>query len=697
MGCCFSRSWTAPAKLKAEDNEQCSESSALLPTRHEKATDQHSDPCVVISTQSITLNHNQSKVRNTTPSVISNQTIDIQSLSPIDSNQPSNAVAECVHEKTKHLPMVIDHVDMSGSAVAGVLTSTPTTTPPIELQRDMGTRPIESLATVEIQTVTINATHTSTDLSQLIDVWELVFSFLRIPELVRFSRANWFTYKVSHSVRFFLTNYHRMNDSMVSAPKLQRSLSSSSIPGATPAIMATIANKSRSLFDGSINVDMWRTNMTHVRAWINIPFIIDVSLRQWQSTPNTATTTAPTTPITRAKGADDVDLMDYPQNVVVVKCVNKKSIKSLSGVGKLCTLILSDCYNLRSVEGFASVDCLDISGCKRLWDISPLAGVKKLVASGCFDIGEVNHMAAAQVLILNGCTSVVDVSGLGDVSTLDLSKTSVRDVSCLCHVRTLNLAATKVTDVSMLSHVHTLDISGCQLIKNVQGLEAVHTLVAASTNITDVQPLSSIHTLDLTNCRRLTDVGALANVTNLILKKCIRVTDVSALGNVTSLDLSYCPKIQDVSALGNVRELNLSGCISIGHDVSCLSNVRHLDLTGCKQVNQGFFALANATNLKLSLTGVCDEDLQHLASVETLFLRSTSVSRVGVLTNVKHLDLGHCTAVQSVRALTNLVSLNIRFCHAVTDWTELEPSLRNLCVVDGTVVRGSTAVFEDDY
>ena len=212
-------------------------------------------------------------------------------------------------------------------------------------------------------------------------------------------------------------------------------------------------------------------------------------------------------------------------------------------------------------------------------------------------------------------TKNMSISILGNIHTLDLSRTLVTEAPTLKNIHILNLSHTKITDLPTLENIHRLDLS-YTMVQDVSALRGIHTLILTQTLVTDVSTLTDVHTLILRETQ-IKNVSTLGNVYDLDLYE-TPVTDVSALGKVHTLNLSWTA-VTDVSALGHVHTLNLS--YTQVKDVSNLLEVHTLNLhnTDVSDVSN----LGGTYSLDLSDTKVTD--ISRLKDVHTLDISDTPV------------------------------------------------------------------------
>ena len=125
------------------------------------------------------------------------------------------------------------------------------------------------------------------------DFWETLFSFLPIKTLVRFSRVCRRGHAVAHRVRWFMLNFCKQaeatlpfGDQWPASEDFFR-WDGSYAGNANPHAPATLAaarleRNGGEFFGGSKTMDGWNTRLAHVKLWQNLPFKVDIFMRQWQ-------------------------------------------------------------------------------------------------------------------------------------------------------------------------------------------------------------------------------------------------------------------------------------------------------------------------------------------------------------------------------------------------------------------------------
>ena len=119
-----------------------------------------------------------------------------------------------------------------------------------------------------------------------------------------------------------------------------------------------------------------------------------------------------------------------------------------------------------------------------------------------------------------------------------------------------------LSGLRILNVTEEIDLSGCESLKNVDGLQ----------NVDEPQRLTNLTELDLSWCTSLQNIDGLEGCTNLAslyLNRCESLQNVGGLQGLTnlkSLDLSGCTSLQNVDALKgctNLTSLFLNGCESL--------------------------------------------------------------------------------------------------------------------------------------
>jgi hypothetical protein len=86
----------------------------------------------------------------------------------------------------------------------------------------------------------------------------------------------------------------------------------------------------------------------------------------------------------------------------------------------VCSLTLTQCYNLTDVTPLAGLTHLTICSCPNVTDVSPLANVRYLSLKHCNGVTDVSALGGVQYLDLSCCTGIRDITALSDVGILDI-------------------------------------------------------------------------------------------------------------------------------------------------------------------------------------------------------------------------------------------------------------------------------------
>jgi len=142
-----------------------------------------------------------------------------------------------------------------------------------------------------------------------------------------------------------------------------------------------------------------------------------------------------------------------------------ENISDASALGRVHTLTLKECPEVRDVSALGSVHTLTLKGCAGVSDVSALGSVHTLRLYGCDGVSDVSALGSVHSLIVEGCAGLSDVSALGSVHTLTLE------------------GCAGVSDVSALGSVHSLTLEGCAGVSDVSALGSVRTLTYRENNI----------------------------------------------------------------------------------------------------------------------------------------------------------------------------------------------------------------------
>ena len=177
----------------------------------------------------------------------------------------------------------------------------------------------------------------------------------------------------------------------------------------------------------------------------------------------------------------------------------------------------------------------------------------------------------------NTVSNLQPLSGLTNLTGLDLQNNNISDISALSALKNLIQLELNNNNIS--------DISALLTLKNL------HTLYLHSNNISDISALSTLknlHTLYL-HSNNISDISALSGLTNLtsLWLQDNNISDISALSalkNLTQLELNN-NNISDISALSALK--NLTWLYLHNNNISDISPLLALNLTGTEWSSTG--------------------------------------------------------------------------------------------------------------
>ncbi len=222
-------------------------------------------------------------------------------------------------------------------------------------------------------------------------------------------------------------------------------------------------------------------------------------------------------------------------------------------------------------------------------NISDLTGLE--VATGLTRLELGREFVSGSWVNSNEISDLSPLSGLTNLTYLDLTSNSISDISALSNLTNLTglfLFSNSISDVSALSNLTNLtylslsrnSISDVSALSNLTNLTVLYLYNNSISDVSALSNLTNLTVLYLDN-NSISDVSALSNLTNLteLGLRNNSISDVSALSNLTNLTVLYLDNnsISDVSALSNLTNLTVlylyNNSIS---DVSALSNLTNL-------------------------------------------------------------------------------------------------------------------------
>ena len=237
-----------------------------------------------------------------------------------------------------------------------------------------------------------------------------------------------------------------------------------------------------------------------------------------------------------------------------------------------------------------------------------------------------------QAIARGGSSTLASISGLSELTKLELRSYRLSDLSALGSLKNL-----KVLDLSFNGEISDLS--------PLSGLTNLEELWFAYTKVSDLSPLSGLTNLKElylwnTGVWDLSPIRGLKNLRKLRLSNTpvADINPIASLTNLRFLDLSST-KVTDVSALSGLKDLYWLELDETGvTDVSPLGGLRNLDWleldeTGVTDVSP-LGGLPKLSFLNLKLTRVSDDAvpaLSNLPDLNSLDVRKTRITRRGYL------------------------------------------------------------------
>ncbi len=260
------------------------------------------------------------------------------------------------------------------------------------------------------------------------------------------------------------------------------------------------------------------------------------------------------------------------RSLSLLGCYQIQDLRSLEKLTALEDLMLVKCdlINIKSLSELGKLTCLDLSECNNVFDLEPLAGLITLTSLNLrcceqvSDLHALSGLVAIESLDLFCCEQVADLQPLSGL-------TSLRSLNLHCCQQVQDLQALK-----NLTSLASLDLTACEQVTDLSPLANLASLASLDLTqckqVKDLQPLAGLTeltTLSLAWCTQFPDLRPLAHLkhlTDLSLTGCQQVADLSPLTSLTSLSalyLAHCDQITDVQPLSELKSLeviNLSGC-----------------------------------------------------------------------------------------------------------------------------------------
>lgn len=210
----------------------------------------------------------------------------------------------------------------------------------------------------------------------------------------------------------------------------------------------------------------------------------------------------------------------------------------------------------------------------------------------------------------------------------------LESIQALENLTTLKLHCPKfesLNSLAGLAHLMHLDVSGCQLVRSLEG----------------IQNLTQLKTLKLNACASLESLDGIEHLTQLMHleldggERLKNLNGIQSLKLLKTLNLKGCAGLQNLALLSNLNQLN------------------YLDISQCENLEslEGIEGLINLTYFNIhACRNLCD------------------VYGIGALRKLTHLDMGWCEKLRSLdglETLTELKTLNLKKCSLLENLTIL--------------------------
>jgi hypothetical protein len=285
---------------------------------------------------------------------------------------------------------------------------------------------------------------------------------------------------------------------------------------------------------------------------------------------------------------------------------------SLAGLSKL---ILRGCPSITKVDCLQHLTFLEFHYCQGLSDVSKLGKVKTLILSDCFHITTIATLTDNEKLTILGCTSI-------NRNTIDFRKIRYLYTDLL----------QKYEETTNLPNCYSLNLSGYSdnlVFTNYPGLRKLHLrykyedlllhdfdlldrnndssflnnlipfdFSSFSTHLfavklvyfphkkLDLTPLYSIPVVKLCNFFHLQSLQGLGGNRFVTIDSCHNIRDFSALTDIPRVEINCCDQfVSCTEGFANVSDLTIRSCIRFS-DTSGLKNTKHLKITHCSALKE---------------------------------------------------------------------------------------------------------------
>lgn len=243
----------------------------------------------------------------------------------------------------------------------------------------------------------------------------------------------------------------------------------------------------------------------------------------------------------------------------------------------------------------------------------------------------------------------------------------LESIQALENLTTLKLHCPKfesLNSLAGLAHLMHLDVSGCQLVRSLEGIQNLTQLktlklsaCASLESLDGIERLTQLMHLELGGGERLKNLNGIQNLRllkTLNLKGCAGLQNLALLSNLTQLNylnISQCENLESlegIEVLINLTYFNIHACRNLCdvYGIGALRKLTHLDMGWCEKLRSldGIEVLTELKTLKLHKRSLL-ENLTILAGLTQL--TDLDLSRASKLKNLE--------GIEYLKALTRLV------------------------------------------
>jgi Leucine-rich repeat (LRR) protein len=315
---------------------------------------------------------------------------------------------------------------------------------------------------------------------------------------------------------------------------------------------------------------------------------------------------------------------------------NLATLRGLSGIKALETLIAIECPSLATLEGAENLPRLReiaVSDNPVLTDLDALRNLPALEILDASRCPKLIHASTSELPALHslsladcGALTLVDVNGSPSLASLMLDNSR---------------SLTGIAGLEKLGSLTDLIVSGSHAVKSLAGLEKLSSLVkldlrntpAAASHIAEIGQLSSLEVLVLGGLPELKDLTALSGLDRLTefqIEACESLADLRGFpASLTGYaGITHCPaleKLDGIEAATGLERLDLTGNSKLASlaPLAGLAQLRELNLAGCRSIaDPGIFAqMPQLGIVQLGGSGVPASQLAELrkSHPETIF------------------------------------------------------------------------------